>query len=279
MSAPNRVRRAHEDASGDGRATSRAARLAGVLALAGAALLAAAGVLPARWAMAWVPDGAPVTLVDAQGSLWSAQATLAVGAGPLRRSLPEPLHWRFAFAGGPRVSVSHAWLGGPLEIRPAWGGVRISGQTLRVPAALLTALHAVFNTLEPGGDLLLQWPDLVVGRGGPEAAPGGELLRIRWRQAGSALSRVRPLGDYRLSVAAAAAGPEPGFALRLSTEDGPLRLDGAGTWSPSGRLVFDGRAWADASASPDTRVALRRLLDTLGPRTGPDGATLLRIRS
>lgn len=256
----------------------RPARLAGALALAAVAAVVALSVLPARWVMAWVPETALVTVTDARGSLWSAQASLAVGTGPLRRSLPEPLHWRLAWAGGPRLVLSHAWLRGPLEIRPAWGGLRISGQTLRVPAVALTTLHAMFNTLEPGGELLLQWPDLLVGRSGLRATPGQPLLLARWRNARSALSRVAPLGDYRLSVEAAA-GPEPAYALKLRTDKGPLRLEGDGTMTPAGRLRFEGQALPDNSAPIETQAALRRLLDVLGPKAGPDGVTPLRMHS
>lgn len=274
MNAPDALQRGDRGA----RHAAGPARLAAVLALAAAAALAALSVLPARWVMAWVPDTAPVTVTEAQGSLWSAQVSLAVGAGPLRRSLPEPLRWRLTWADGPCLVLSHAWLRSPLEIRPTWDGLHISGQTLRVPAVILTTLHAVFNTLEPGGELLLQWPDLRVGRSGPQAAPGQPLLLARWRNARSALSRVVPLGDYRLSVEAAA-GPEPVYALRLKTDQGPLRLEGAGTVTSAGRLRFDGKAWPDDSAPIETQAALRRLLDVLGPQAGPDGATPLRMHS
>lgn len=260
------------------RNTAGPGRLAAFLALVAVASLAALSVLPARWVMAWVPDTAPVTVTEAQGSLWSAQVSLAVGVGPLQRSLPEPLRWRLTWADGPRLVLSHVWLHSPLEIRLAWDGLHISSQTLQIPAVVLTTLHAVFNTLEPGGELLLQWPDLRVGRAGPHAAPGQPLLLIRWRNARSALSRVVPLGDYRLLVEAAA-GPAPAYALTLKTDQGPLRLEGAGTVTSPGRLRFDGKAWPDRSAPIETQAALRRLLDVLGPEAGPDGATLLRMHS
>lgn len=258
--------------------TRRPVCLAGVLALVAVAALTALSALPARWVMAWVPETSPVTITDARGSLWSAQASLAVGTGPLRRGLPEPVRWHLAWAGGPHLVLSHAWLLGPLEIRPVWGGLRISGQTLQVPATVLTTLHAVFNTLEPGGELLLRWPDLRVGRGGAQAAPGQPLLLAHWQHARSALSRVAPLGDYRLSVETAA-GPEPMYALTLRTDRGPLSLEGSGTVTPAGRLRFDGKARPDDSVPIETQAALRRLLDVLGPKAGPDGATPLRMHS
>ncbi|WP_323000089.1 type II secretion system protein N [Castellaniella sp.] len=278
MSAPALPGRTYRRARHEADPARRPARLAGVLALAAVAVVVALSVLPARWVMAWVPETALVTVTDARGSLWSAQASLAIGTGPLRRSLPEPLHWRLAWAGGLRLVVSHPWLRGSLEIRPAWGGLRISGQTLQVPAAALTTLHAMFNTLEPGGELLLQWPELLVSRSGPQATPGQPLLLARWRNARSALSRVAPLGDYRLSVEAAA-GPEPAYALKLRTDKGPLRLEGDGMVTLAGRLRFDGKARPDDSAPIETQAALRRLLDVLGPKAGPDGATPLRMHS
>jgi general secretion pathway protein N len=53
---------------------------------------------------------------------------------------------------------------------------------------------------------------------------------LQWRAAGSALTPVSPLGDYEVQFKAA--GPSVHAALR--TLEGPLQLDGDGTWSNGG---------------------------------------------
>jgi general secretion pathway protein N len=50
---------------------------------------------------------------------------------------------------------------------------------------------------------------------------------LKWRAAGSALTPISPLGDYEVHFKAV--GPAVHAALR--TLEGPLQLEGKGTWS------------------------------------------------
>ncbi|MFT0531439.1 type II secretion system protein N [Castellaniella hirudinis] len=244
--------------------------------LAGVALLAAALVLPARWLMVWTPDRALVRIADAQGSLWAGQARLAVGIPSQRRSLPDPVHWDVGLAGGPHLVLRHPWLRGPLTLSLGLDGVFLSAQSLRAPAFMLTTFHALFNALEPGGELLLQWPELRLGwRGGVTARQAeAPVLQAQWLSARSALSAIRPLGDYRASLSAA---PSGAYALRLDTDRGPLYLQGEGVLPPAGRFQFQGWAWADPGVSDYTQQALNGLLTALGPVAGPEGRRSLRM--
>lgn len=252
----------------------RPARFLRIALLVAAACATALYVLPARWVMAWIPDSSPVIVTDATGTLWSARATLAVGAPGLRRTLPDPLQWRLRLAGGPHLELKHPWLRGPLELSPSWRGIRISGQSLQLPATVLTTAHALLNTLDPGGAVQVQWPALTL-QWGALPAGDGRVLTVHWRNASSSLSNVKPFGDYTLLLNRAA-----GRALDLSlkTDRGPLMLEGRGTLSQSGRGRFDGEAWVDASALAGTRAALQGVLQALGPAAGPQGKTRLRIR-
>jgi general secretion pathway protein N len=254
---------------------SRPARFLQVALLAAAACATALWVLPARWVMAWIPDSSPVIVTDATGTLWSAHATLAVGAAGLRRTLPDPLQWRLSLAGGPHLELRHPWLRGPLELSPSWRGMRISGQSLQLPATVLTTAHALLNTLDPGGAVQAEWPALTLGWGAPAADGAGPVLTLHWRNASSSLSSVKPFGDYTLLLNRAAGGA---LELSLKTDRGPLMLEGRGTLPRSGRARFDGQAWADASAPPGTRAALQGVLQALGPDPGPQGKTRLRVR-
>lgn len=250
----------------------RAAWLASLLAVAFAAAL---WVLPARWAMAWIPEASPIQIVDATGTMWNATATVAMGVGGLRRTLPEPLRWQLAFNDGPHLVLQHPWMRGPLKLGVSWQGLRLSPQSLQLPASVLTTVHALFNTLDPGGEVVLTWPELFIRPGGRLASPGDAgLLTAQWRNAGSSLSRVQPMGAYTLGLAP---GSSRNISLVLKTDAGPLQMDGAGTLTSSGRAQFDGKAWVDASASGDTTAALQGLLDALGPRA-PDGHSILKIR-
>ena len=239
------------------------------------ALPAALWVLPARWVMAWLPASSPVFVTDASGTVWDASATVAVGVGGLQRSLPDPLRWRLHLKGGLRLVVSHPWLRGPLTLAPSWRGVRISAQSLQLPASVLTTVHGLFNTLDPGGDVLLTWPELDLGHGVVAVKDGMPLLSAQWRNASSSLTRIQPMGEYTLTLTQGTNGTP---ALTLGTTQGPWMIQGSGTLSTSGRVLFDGKAWVHESASGDTRAALQDLLNAIGPRSDTEGHTLMKLR-
>lgn len=244
--------------------------VAGLILLACCAALA---VLPARWIMAMLPSAWPLAVVNASGTLWSGSATIAVGPSNLRRTVAEPLHWQLSFADGPKLLVSHPWLGGPLAVTPAWLGVRVSGQTLQLPAPVLATLDARIAAIGPGGELSLKWPATLIG--GSSRTAGTTLLDVQWRDAVSALAPIRPLGDYVLALKQGPQG-QADLTLSLSTRQGPLLLNGTGALSKKGGFQFDGTAQADPAANASTQAALRDLLAALGPHR--NNQTILRFR-
>ena len=253
----------------------REIRTAWLALLLAVACTAALWVLPARWVMAWIPESSPVMVTDAAGTMWAATATVAVGAGSLRRTLPDPVQWRLAFKGGPHLVLIHPWLRGPLTLSPSWRGLRLSAQTLQLPVSVLTTAHAMFNTMDPGGEMLLDWPDLILGKGAVASNDNARLLTAQWRNASSSLTRIQPMGAYTLVLQQDAA---QNLTFALSTNQGPLLMEGEGTVSKSGRAQFDGKAWIDESASGDVHAALQDLLDAIGPRSVPSGHAIMKVR-
>lgn len=235
------------------------------------ACAAAAAVLPARWILAVLPGSWPLAAVDATGTLWSGSATIAVGAAAQRRTLPEPLRWRLSASGGPRLQLSHPWMGGTLDVAPGWRGVSVSAQTLRLPAAALATLDARIAAIGPDGELVIKWPAAFFGWSGRPA--GATLLDVQWRNAVSALTPIRPLGDYALALKQRG----PGTAdLTLSTRQGPLILSGSGVLDRNHGFRFEGTAQADPKAGAEVQAALRDVLAALGPRQ--NNQTLLRFQ-
>ncbi len=251
---------------------SRAAWLALLFAVAFAAALC---VLPARWVIAWIPDSSPVLITDASGTLWEASATMAVGIGGLRRTLPDPLQWRLGFDGGPILVLTHPWLRGPLTATPTWRGLRLSAQSLQLPASVLTTVQGMFNTLDPGGEVFLSWPELVLGKDIAASNNTTKLLTAQWRNASSSLTRVRPMGEYTLALQR---GSNNSIALTLVTNKGPWMMEGTGTLSQLGKVQFNGKSWVHESASEDTHAALQGVLDAIGPRSSQSGHTMMTIR-
>ena len=93
---------------------------------------------------------------------------------------------------------------------------------------------------------------------------------LEWLNAGSSLSSVQPLGDYRLEIT----GAEKNANLKLTTLRGVLELTGQGSWQAhNGQIQFNG------SAQPrDRSEDLAPLLMLLGNDQG-GGRRLLTLNS
>ena len=230
--------------------------LAAVLAVA----LTAAVRAPAAWVGDWLQAQGRLRLVDARGTVWSGSAMLGLSDGRQVTLLPGRLSWKIGFAaiasGRVTADVSHPALAAPLVVSLAAKSIALKAGQAELPAALLAALGAPFNTVRPGGALGLRWTDVELS-GGVFAGN----LQIDWNEANSALSTVAPLGSYRLQVI----GAGDTARLKLDTLRGPLRLQGSGTVK-GGRVSFKGLA----SADPDMRPALIGLIGVLGPRKGDE---------
>jgi general secretion pathway protein N len=228
--------------------------LAAVLAVA----LTAAARAPAAWVGDWLQAQGRLRLVDARGTVWNGSAMLGLSDGRQVTLLPGRLSWKIGFAaiasGRVLADVSHPALVAPLAVSLAAKSIALTAGQAELPAALLAALGAPFNTVRPGGTLGLRWTDVELKGGGLAGK-----LQIDWSEAQSALSTVAPLGSYRLQVT----GAGDTARLQLDTVRGPLRLEGSGTVK-GGRVSFKGTA----SADPDMRPALIGLISVLGPRVG-----------
>ena len=156
------------------------------------------------------------------------------------------------------LEVTHPWLQGPLRARVGWTGLSLPAQSLRVPASVLPALGVPWNTLAPEGMLEISWQALRLGG----APPNGPIAELRWRNAGTALTSVAPVGTYLLRVQGTG---KPGAALTLSTESGVLAVSGQGNATARG-VSFEGQATFAASATDAQRAALDGLMSTLGRR-------------
>jgi general secretion pathway protein N len=165
------------------------------------------------------------------------------------------------------LTVTHpSALTQPLTVRaPVFGGTTtLSAATLRLPASLLIGLGAPWNTVRPGGILVVNWGRLQLQPRNCAATLTGE-----WQYASSALTPVSPMGHYRLQTN----GVWPGTQLELLTISGPLELKGSGTIPEGGRLRFEGRAQPVAGTDPGVKAQLTGLISLLGRRDG-DGALL-----
>lgn len=228
--------------------------VAAALAIAVTVIVAA----PAAWLSGWLAPPGPVRLIEPAGYLWRGSAALAVSDGQQAVQMPGRIAWRLdpaaLWSGRVGVVVEHSLAAAPLRVAADLQGLTVSAGTAQLPASWLVLLGSPFNTLRPGGDVLLAWTDLSIG----QANLSGR-IEARWQGARSALSPVAPLGDFRL----VASGAGEGGDIVLSTLSGPLLLEGRGRMT-GGVLRFNGTA----DAEPAMRDRLSALIGVLGTRAG-----------
>ena len=261
--------------------------LAGLLGALGATVAHA----PASWLASAVASATSqrLLLADARGSVWAGSAMPVLTGGPGSQdaaALPGRLNWQLGLGRqGLAMNLQQACcIQGQLTVLvgPRWGGVKLSlpdthtaatgaaptpsapatAQVLgQWPAAWLAGLGTPFNTLQLGGWFSLSSQALVLENGANGWHMQGQAA-LSLFEVSSRVSTLPVLGSWRLGITAGQAGASP--QLRLSTERGPLQLQGQGVWAANGRLRFRG----DARAEPGTEAALNNLLNIIGRRQG-----------
>jgi general secretion pathway protein N len=232
-------------------------------------------LLPAAWItprFAAATQG-HVSLIEPAGSLWHGSAALMLAAGTDASTatlLPGRIEWRTAFwpllTGRLRMRMQHAEaMPDPVTLDASASEATLSAGSIAVPAQLLSGLGAPFNTLDLQGDVSVAWSDWrLLAR-----KPFGRLT-VTLTDVASRVSRVKPLGSYRVVLQAEGATS----TLELSTLKGPLQLQGHGTTNASGALSFQG----EASAAAEQRDNLAGLLNLLGRPTGKGTVALAYFR-
>jgi general secretion pathway protein N len=209
---------------------------------------------------------APATLVDAalerasagrmrfaeaRGTLWSGTGRVELINAVGRDGVAQGISWHVLSSSLYRghlvcdIELESATRRFPLTI--SWSGVELANAELTLPAAFLPFVVPKLAPLGLTGDMLLHIARWSVGRGGVE---GG--ATVQWRSASSALTRVAPLGDYELRVE----GRGTLIHASLHTLQGPLQLDGEGSWTSGQVPAFT----AVARTLPQHRQELAPLL-------------------
>ena len=236
---------------------------------------------PASWLASGLASssGGQVLLQAPRGTIWQGSADLVLSGGEGSAgaaSLPSRLNWQ----------ISPVWLGLDVSLSapcctlaasPVQLGLRagapsnirdvewhLNAVRLDLPAELLMGLGAPWNTLQLAGELLFTSDQLagVWSAQGLQSLTGRASLQAS--HVATALSTVRPLGNYLLS--------STGAALRLETLGGApnesaLILTGTGQIE-QGRASFQG----EALAAKGREEALSNLLHIVGQwQPGTDG--------
>jgi len=213
---------------------------------------------PAAWLSDIVAARSRVRLIYPSGTLWDGSAILAIYDGRSARALPGRLawdvRWRELVRGRLVVIINHPSLEDAIRIGYDGRAVYLQRGRALWPAAMLEILGAPFNTISPGGLLLVRWDDSRLTKSGFKG-----VVQVDWSNAQSALSPVVPLGDFRVVVDL----DEGKGSATLVTLKGPLLLKGEGRME-GGHVQFSGTA----DAEPTMRARLNGLIGVLGPRSG-----------
>jgi general secretion pathway protein N len=165
-------------------------------------------------------------LAEARGSLWAGEGWIEVRDAQGRAGVARRLAWRVLPESLLRArlvaQVTLEQAARPFPVSLSLARLEIADAAMQLPAAALGLGVPALAPLRLTGEVRVHVSQLSVERGSVR----GEAT-LQWRGAGSALTKVAPLGDYELRLQAAGAA----VLGELRTLEGPLELEGTGSWS------------------------------------------------
>lgn len=192
-----------------------------------------------------------VRLADARGTLWSGTGQIELRDRTQRTAVAKGIGWRvlplYLMRGQLRVGVvlDQAAKQFPVTISPSQ--IEMVDADINLPAAALGLGEPKLAPLGLTGEVLVHVARLALRRNTIEGS-----ATLQWLGAGSAFTRVSPLGDYELHFEGAGAT----VRASLRTLQGPLQLDGQGSWARGGNPAFRGTA----RIAPEQRQQLAPLM-------------------
>ncbi|MCJ7839294.1 MAG: type II secretion system protein N, partial [Burkholderiales bacterium] len=176
-------------------------------------------------------------LAEASGTLWSGTGQIEIRDANRSSGVAKSIAWRIRPAHLLRgkllyeITLDRAPRHFPVTISPT--RVEVADADINLPAAALGVGEPKLAPLGLTGDMLLHIPRLTLGRGSIQGS-----ATLQWRGAGSAFTRISPLGDYELRLQ----GDGAAVRASLRTLRGPLQLDGQGSWTSGRNPAFLGSA-------------------------------------
>jgi len=176
-------------------------------------------------------------LAEASGTLWSGTGQIEIRDANRHSGIAKSIAWRvrpaYLLLGKLRyeVALDHATQHFPVTI--SLSRIEVADADINLPAEALGLGVAKLAPLGLSGDMLLHVARLAFRRGSVQGN-----ATLQWRGAGSAYTRVSPLGDYELRLE----GSGTAVQASLRTLQGPLQLDGQGSWASGRNPVFQGNA-------------------------------------
>jgi general secretion pathway protein N len=219
--------------------------------------------MPASW-LAWGLNRytqGTVRLDPIAGSLWGGKGRLVIYYPPTTPHEFGQTEWRinplWLIAGRVQLSVQSSHQ--DRRIKATLGATRnsliLKDTETEFSAPFIARIYLPLSLINPQGKVRINAENLALS---PDRMEGAATLE--WLNAGSSLSSVQPLGDYRLDIV----GAEKNANLKLTTLRGDLEFAGQGQWQ-----LDTGLAQINGSAIPRARAGeLESLLNMIGPDQG-----------
>ena len=201
--------------------------------------LALLAMMPAAWLSQTIEreSGQRLELREPSGSAWAGSGRLYARAsagdpidlGSVRwTSLPAAL-LRGRLAADMTLNDAPK----PIRVELGPGSVAVRDFALEVPGKLVAALAPPLQVFGPEGRLTIQSDNLRI-----EGETVLGLATVEWRDIRLARSSNLELGSHVARLRGAGSRVD----IELGTLGGPLRVAGAGSWSPRGGLALSGTA-------------------------------------
>ncbi len=203
-----------------------------------------------------------LSMSEVKGSLWDGNGILLFKDESQFIALGHyAWRWRASalLRGQMELEVSHGADTSPMTLRISLLNLHaeLSNWHATLPAQMLALLSAQLRPYQLSGEIAISTDSLVFSKLG-----GFGKAELDWKNAGSGLTDIYPLGDYRILIDASGQV----FSVGLSTLTGKLQLAGSGKNVPGKGLEFKGTAQA---AKGDQYVVLTELLHHMGPEVSP----------
>ena len=172
-------------------------------------------------------------LAEARGTLWSGSGQIEIREPGGRIGVAKSFAWRVVPESLLRghlvceVELDQSAKRFPVTI--SLSRIELANADIRLPATVLGLGVPKLAPLGLTGEVLIHVASLSIAR---DAIEGN--ANLQWHAAGSTLTPVSPLGDYEVRLD----GEGMTIHAFLRTIEGPLQLDGKGSWTQGDNPAF-----------------------------------------
>ncbi len=201
-------------------------------------------------------SGGTLSLVQTTGSVWHGSGVALLRQNSRYQTLGS-YRWNLKFLSASfQVQTGES---APITVRyvPFAGRITIENLHLILPASSIELAAPQLGPYQLQGTLEVSSDHLTLDAGGMNGQ-----ITVDWARAASALSEIRPLGDYRILLQSNGAALD----AQLSTLSGKLILSGKGSFDKINGMRINGTAQAAPGAAA---AELNELLHHIGPEVTP----------